>query len=108
MPFGYMNAPAVSQRLMQRILSQLVTEADSFVAVYLDDVIVFSQSLGTHLEHLMKVFPCLRDPNLKLNPSKCKFMSEEIESYGHIVTPKGLKPNSRNLMLLGNFQYLLM
>ena len=51
MPFGYMNAPAVSQRLMQRALSQLVTEADSFVVVYLDDVIVFSQSLGTHLEH---------------------------------------------------------
>ena len=60
-----------------------MTEADSFVAVYLDDVIV-SQSLDTHLEHLMKVRACLRDANLKLNPSKCKFMSEEVEYLGHI------------------------
>ena len=43
MPFGVMNAPAIFQRLMQRVLSQLVTEANSFVAVYLDDVIVFPQ-----------------------------------------------------------------
>ena len=75
MPFGVMNAPAVFQRLMQRVLSQLVTEADSFVVVYL---VVFSRSLDTHLEHLMKVFACLRDTNLKLNPSKCRFMSEEV------------------------------
>jgi len=80
-----------------------VTEADSFVAVYFDDVIVFSQSLDTHLEHLMKVFACLRDANLKLNPSKCKFMSDKVEYLGHIVTPQGLKPNSRSLDAVREF-----
>ena len=68
MPFGVMNAPAVFQRLMQRVLSKLVMETDDFVAIYLDDVIVFSQSLDAHLEHLKKVFTCLKDANLKLNP----------------------------------------
>jgi len=51
----------------------------------------------------MNVFAGLRDANLKLNPSKCKFMSEEVEYLGHIVTPQGLKPNSRNLDAVREF-----
>jgi len=70
--------------------------------VYLDDVIVFSQLLDTHLQHLMKVFACRRDANLKLNPSKCKFMSE-VKYLGHIVTPQGLKPNARSLDAVREF-----
>ena len=92
MPFGVMNAPAVFQRLIQKVLSRLMTGPDDFVAVYLDDAIVFSQSLQAHLEHLTKVFDCLKAANLKLNPKKCKFMSEEVEYLGHIVTPQGLMP----------------
>ena len=103
MPFGVMDAPAVYQRLMQRVLSKLVTETDDFVTVYLDDDIVFSQSLDAHLEHLKKVFTCLKDANLILNPSKCKFISGEVEYLGHVVTPQGLKPNTRNLDAVREF-----
>ena len=59
MPFGVMNAPAMFQKLMQKVLARLMTGPEDFVAVYLDDVIVFSQSLQAHLEHLTKVFACL-------------------------------------------------
>ena len=103
MPFGVMNAPAVFQRLMQKVLARLMMGSEDFVAVYLDDVIVFSQSLQAHLEHLTKVFACLREANLKLNPKKCKFMSEEVEYLGHIVTPQGLKPNQTNLDAVKEF-----
>ena len=58
---------------------------------------VLSQSLQAHLEHLVKVFNCLKDVNLKLNYKKCRFLSEEVEYLGHIVTPKGLKLNTTNL-----------
>ena len=70
MPFGVMNAPAVFQQLMQKVLSRLMTGPEDFVAVYLDDVIVFSQSLQAHLEHLTKVFDCLKAANLKLCKSQ--------------------------------------
>ena len=103
MPFGAMNAPAVFQKLMQKVLARLMTGPEDFVAVYLDDVIVFSQSLQAHLEHLTKVFACLREANLKLNPKKCEFMSEEVGYLGHIVTPQGLKPNQRNLDAVKEF-----
>ena len=103
MPFGVMNAPAVFQQLMQKVLSRLMTGPEDFVVVYLDDVFVFSQSLQAHLEHLTKVFECLKTANLKLNPKKCKFTSEEVEYLGHIVTPQGLRPNKRNLDAVKKF-----
>jgi len=59
MPFGVVNTPAVFQRLIQKVLSRMMAEAEEFLAVYLDDVI--------DLEHLEKVFNCLEDANLKLN-----------------------------------------
>ena len=58
MPFGVMNAPAVFQLLMQRVLMKLKT-AEDFTAVYLDDIIVFSKILQDHLSHLRDVFTCL-------------------------------------------------
>ena len=53
MPFGVKNSPAVFQRLMQQVLSGLQSESGiGFVSVYLDDVIVFSESLIDHINHL--------------------------------------------------------
>jgi len=46
-----MNAPTVFQQLVQKVLSP-ISEVDDFVAVYMDNFIVFSQSLETNLEHL--------------------------------------------------------
>lgn len=53
MPFSLTNVPAVFQHLMQKVLMQLnPDEGPEFVAVYLDDVLVFSKSLENHLKHL--------------------------------------------------------
>ncbi|XP_065908993.1 uncharacterized protein [Dysidea avara] len=104
MPFGVTNAPAVFQRLMQRVLSGLQTSSTvEFVSVYLDDVIVFSETLQDHIKHLRAVFDRLRKAGLMLNPSKCKLLSKEVEYLGHIVTPCGLQPNNRNLEAVRNF-----
>ena len=74
MPFGVMNAPAVFQRLMQRVLSGL-----QFISVYLDDVIVYSENLAEHVSHLRLVFEHLRTAGLKLNSAKCRFVCDEVE-----------------------------
>ena len=98
MPFGVMNAPAVFQRLMQRVLSGL-----QFASVYLDDVIVYSETLEEHVNHLKAIFERLRKANLKLKPEKCKFVCDEVEYLGHIITSAGLKPNERNLIAVREF-----
>ena len=53
MPFSLTNAPAVFQRLVQRVLAGLNPELrKQFVVAYLDDILVFSDSLHDHLTHL--------------------------------------------------------
>ena len=53
MPFGLKNAPAVFQRLMQQVLMGLNPDtAHDFVAIYLDDILVFSETFEAHLLHL--------------------------------------------------------
>ena len=61
MPFGVMNAPAVFQRLMQKVLMKLKTSGEDFIAVYLDDSIIFSKTLQDYLDHLKDEFSCLRE-----------------------------------------------
>ena len=96
MPFGLTNAPAVFQRLVQRVLMGLNPEdGPDYVAVYIDDVLVFSRSLEEHFEHLRRVIERLQEVGLKLKPAKCQFIREEVEYLGHLITPQGLKPNPR-------------
>ena len=98
MPFGLCNAPAVFQRLMQRVVMGLNPEDGSaFVSVYLDDVLVFSRTLEDHLKQLDLVISRLKEVGLKLNPSKCYFMRKEVAYLGHVITSSGLKPNLQRI-----------
>ena len=75
MPFGLTNAPAVFQRLMQCVLMGLnPEEGPDFVAVYIDDILVFSRTLEDHIDHLRLVFERLVETGLKLKPAKCRFV----------------------------------
>ena len=72
MPFGVTNAPAVFQGLMQQVIPGLQSECGAeFVSVYLDDVIVFSEALMDHINHLKAVFDRLMKAGLMLNLKKC-------------------------------------
>ena len=62
MSFGVTNAPAIFQHLMQQVLARLLSKsATEFVSIYLDDVIVFSETLEDHINHLKAVFKHLRE-----------------------------------------------
>ena len=94
MPFGLKNAPAVFQRLMQKVLMGLNPETvPNFVAVYFDDILVFSETFEAHLLYLRQVLEHFKVAGLKLKPSKCHFISQTVEYLGHLVTPQGILPN---------------
>ena len=104
MPFGLTNAPAVFQRLMQKVLNGLNPEGGKqFVVAYLDDILIFSETLQDHLTHLQKVINRLKSANLKLKPAKCMFMRKELEYFGHVIAAEGLKPNLRITEAVRNF-----
>ena len=104
MPFGLTNAPAVFQRLMQQVLQGLnPTEGPSFVSVYIDDVLIFSRSLEEHLRHIGQVLDRLQAAGLKLKPGKCHFVCQQVEYLGHLITPKGLLPNPKEVSAVTDF-----
>ena len=87
MLFGATNAPATFQRLMEDCLGDLNM---NWCIVYLDGVIVYSQTPEEHLERLEAVFKKLTAYGLKLKPSKCTFFKEEITYLGHLITADGV------------------
>ena len=94
MPFGLCNAPATFQWLMQNCMGEL-----NFIycLIYLDDLIVFSRTVGEYLHRLCVVFDHLREYNLKLKPSKCSLFQEEINYLAHQVLKEGVWPSNINV-----------
>lgn len=71
--------------------------------VYLDDVVVFSPTYGTHLFHLAMVFRALADAGLRLKPQKCHFGMRGIEYPGFHVDAEGIHPQQRILTAIQAF-----
>ena len=87
MTFGLRNAGNTFQRRMDRILAGL-----DFIFVYLDDVIIGSNSRAEHLQHLRILFQCLEAAGLVINREKCVFAVKEVEFLGHHVSAAGTLP----------------
>ena len=94
MPYRLCNAPATFQRLMQNCLGELNL---TYALIYLDDVIVFSQTEEGHLHRLRVVFARFLEHGLKLKPSKCHFLQDEIMFLGHEISAEGMKQGTANL-----------
>ena len=94
MPYGLCNAPVTFQRLMQNCLCELNL---TYALIYLDDVIVFSGTEEEHLHYLRVVFGRFLDHGLKLKPSKCHFLQDEITFQGHEISADRMKPGTANL-----------
>eukprot|EP00253_Pinus_taeda_P022234 PITA_22234 len=87
MPFGLMNSPATFMRLMDDILQPFTT---SFVAVYLDDILIFSQSWEEHLHHIRQVLQSLRQHKLCANFDKFTFGMTQVQYLGYIIDERGV------------------
>ena len=65
--------------------------------VYLDDIIINSDTKEEHLRRLEAVFQNLVAAGLKLKPSKCFFFKEEIDYLGHVVSGEGTSTNPKKV-----------
>ena len=82
MGMGLTNAPATYQSLMNAMFRPHLRD---FVSVYLDDVLVYSNTLAEHLEHLRTVFEILKSNKVACKPSKCTLAAQQVLYLGHIV-----------------------
>ena len=98
MPFGLRNAAQTFQRLMDEVSSGL-----PFTFVYLDDVLIASTDLRTHLQHLRMVLERFQEHGLIINPSKCEFAKFKIDFLGHHVTSAGAVPLLKHVEAVSSF-----
>ena len=100
MPFGLTNAPATFQRLMEKCMGDLNLKQ---CLVYLDDIIVYSETFEGHLQRLAAVLTRLREYGLKLKPNKCCLFQKEVKYLGHVISEKGVATDPAKTEALRNW-----
>ena len=94
MPFGLTIASASFQRLMNRVFKE---EINVFMLVYLDDILVFSNSLEEHYEHLRVALRRLKEAKLYGRLHKCDFLKDHIDYLGFEVSAKGVHASPKKV-----------
>ena len=100
MLFGLCNAPGMFQRLMENVLAGLARDK---CLMYLDDILVISQSLEEHLSNLREVFARLRRAGLRFKPTKCKLLRKKVEFLGHVVSKRGISADCKKVIAITEF-----
>ena len=81
--FGLTNSPATFQALMNAIFADLIAEGK--VAVYLDDILIYSATMEEHCATTHEVLKRLQEYDLYLRPEKCKFNQQQVEYLGMVI-----------------------
>ncbi|KAI3733075.1 hypothetical protein L1987_64292 [Smallanthus sonchifolius] len=87
MPFGLTNVPAVFMDLMNRVCKPYL---DKFVIVFIDDILIYSQTNEEHEHHLKSILELLRNEKRYAKFSKCEFRIREVHFLGHVINKKGI------------------
>lgn len=105
MPFGICSASEEYQRRMMQALEGL-----DGIAIVADDILVYGcgdsreEAEKQHDDNLVKLLEACRKQNLKLNKEKVRYKSQEIKFIGHIVSDKGIKPDSEKVQAVINMK----
>ncbi|TYK29816.1 pol protein [Cucumis melo var. makuwa] len=87
MSFGLTNAPPVLMDLMNRVFKDFL---DTFVIVFIDDILIYSKTKAEHEEYLHQVLETLRANKLYAKSSKCEFWQKKVTFLGHVVSSEGV------------------
>ncbi|PNY17781.1 Ty3/gypsy retrotransposon protein [Trifolium pratense] len=94
MPFGLCNAPATFQATMNDVFRPLLRRT---VIVFFDDILVYSDTEASHIEHLACVFELLAKHQFYLKPQKCSFAQQQIGYLGHVVSAGTVAPDPEKI-----------
>jgi hypothetical protein len=85
---GDCNAPATYQSLMNYLFSDFIGR---FIDVYLDNIIVYSDTLEEHKTHVKAIIDILNRETLYLSETKLQFLQPELKVLGRIVDDQGIR-----------------
>ncbi|KAE9353408.1 hypothetical protein PF008_g5009 [Phytophthora fragariae] len=92
LPMDISTAPDEYQAYLVRIFGDM-----DFVAVYLNDILVFSENEEKHLEHLRIIFQRLEKFGVSLNGKKCRILRKEVDYLGHTLLDEIIRPQAKTI-----------
>ncbi|XP_052111623.1 uncharacterized protein LOC127742995 [Arachis duranensis] len=94
MPFGLTNAPSTFQATMNKVFRPYLRK---FIAVFFDDILIYSKSKEEHIAHLRTALAVLQQHQFVAKLSKCTFCQQEVEYLGHVVGKEGVQVDNSKI-----------
>ena len=101
MPFGLTNAPATFQSLVNNVFHDFI---DEFLCVYIDDILIFSETEADHQRHLEQVLQRMQDHHLHARLAKCEFWKQELEYLGYHISSSGVSVLPSRTQAIADFE----
>ena len=79
-------------------------QLDDFIVIFLDDILVYSRDLGSHVAHVRKALEILRQHHLYAKVFGCSLFQSSVENLGHVVSDKGLSPDPAKVQAASNWK----
>jgi hypothetical protein len=99
MPFELTNPSATFQSLMNEVFRRHLRK---FVLVFFDDILIYSQTMTQHLEHMHTVFELLKGHQLVAKRSKCAFGIPQVEYLGHVISKERVVTDPKKIQAITN------
>lgn len=101
MPFGLVNVPGIFSQLIDIALQGL----EKFTVAYLNDILIYSETLEDHLSHIKQACEKLRQHDLKLKLKKFSFLKDETKYLGFVIICDGVRPDPEKAKVIKLFLY---
>ncbi|KAL7307577.1 hypothetical protein TKK_0000269 [Trichogramma kaykai] len=100
MALGLKGSPGTFQALMDKVLTGL---QGIELFIYMDDIVVYANSIQEHKEKMFRLMGRLKSANLTVRPDKCHFLKTMVTYLGHIISEKGVEPDPSKVSAVSNF-----
>ena len=101
-PFGLKTSPAYFQRMMNAVLGDLRW---SCCLCYIDDILIFSETLEDHIDHLDQVLSRMEKTEVMCQADKCAFLRESLTFLGHVVSADGISADPMKTATIQAIQF---
>lgn len=97
---GLHNTPAIHQHRVNQALRRYIGK---FCHIYLDDIVIWSNSVDEHCAHARKILQALQNAGLYCNLKKTKLFQSQIHFLGHTINTKGIFPDNVKIECILNW-----
>ncbi|KAL0195339.1 hypothetical protein M9458_008911, partial [Cirrhinus mrigala] len=100
MPFGLANSPSYFQAFVNDVFRDMLNR---WVIIYIDDILIYSNSYSEHVQHVRAVLQRLVKHELYAKEEKCEFHQERITFLGYVISPEGVAMDESKVNAVRNW-----